>query len=181
MAATHSKRNLIAYSPHPNIRIEKMQTADLDEVLRIEALCFSMPWTLQMFETELNDPKISFPLLARWIENQEHPETAPICGYCVFWHIVDEIHIGNLAIAPDYRRKGIAAHLLEYIVQLSKEWKIRQISLEVRLTNHAAIQLYESFGFYQAAIRKQYYSNPIEDAIVMIREDNIDTSTQSDK
>lgn len=159
-----------------SIEIRRMNLDDLDDIIQIEKECFTMPWTRGMFVTEISDLKYSHPFLARWkgeyITEDGKVLQNPVCGYTVFWKIIDEIHIGNLAIAPLFRRKGLASYFLNYIINLARDWKVIQITLEVRASNQGAINLYESFGFKKIAIRKLYYNKPDEDAIVMLK-DNI--------
>jgi ribosomal-protein-alanine N-acetyltransferase len=165
----------------PRILIERMQESDLGEVLKIEQVSFSMPWTRIMFETELRETTLSYPIVARWLgeptkENispEGDPSVYPICGYSVFWHVLDEIHIGNLAVAPAYQRHGVASALIKNILNLGQQWKVVRVSLEVRQSNEAAIRLYLRFGFKEVAIRRKYYTQPIEDAIVMVKDDNV--------
>ncbi len=157
------------------IILRRMTLDDLDDILQVEKQCFTMPWTRGMFVNEISDVKYSHPILARWEGEYLSEEGAvfvnPVCGYAVFWKIIDEIHIGNLAIAPLFRRKGLASFFLEHIFKMAREWKVVHITLEVRASNQGAINLYKSFGFREIAIRKQYYLNPDEDAIVMLKDD----------
>lgn len=153
------------------ITIDRMKIEDLDEVLDIEQRCFSMPWTRMMFETEVKNKNITYPLLARWKgDGKNEKGNYPICGYVIFWKILDEIHIGNVAVPQEHRRRKIGSFLIEKIIKLAKEWNAIQITLEVRESNHAAIQLYKRYGFREIAIRRDYYSNPTEDAIVMLKD-----------
>jgi [ribosomal protein S18]-alanine N-acetyltransferase len=180
MAVTDlSDRQTQPDSPHPNLIIERMLESDLEEVLQIEQVSFSLPWTRNMFETELRETTLSYPIVARWVEvsspAEQTPEktsrSGPVCGYSVFWHVIDEIHIGNLAVSPKFRRHGIALALIQNILKLGQQWQVKRISLEVRQSNESAIQLYHRFGFKEVAIRKKYYSQPIEDALVMVKDD----------
>ena len=130
---------------------------DLDAILRIEKGCYPIPWSLQQFVQELENPVAS--LLVCEVKNE-------IVGYICYWIIVDEMQILNLATAPQYRRKGVAAQLLARAFsceQLSSAW------LEVRAANRAAIALYQRYGFKQSGIRKAYYRDG-EDAIVMVKD-----------
>lgn len=185
MAATDlSDKRTHSDSPYPNLIIERMLESDLEEVLQIEQQSFSMPWSRNMFETELRETTLSYPIVARWVESsakeenmgQPTPRSGPVCGYSVFWHVIDEIHVGNLAVSPTFRRHGVATALIQNIIKLGEQWQVKRISLEVRQSNETAIQLYHRFGFKEVAIRKKYYSQPTEDALVMMKEDEAQSS-----
>lgn len=177
-----SEKQMGSEFPNSKIIIERMQESDLNEVMDIERDSFSMPWSRQMFETELRETTLSFPLVARWneenLDNQitNSSQKKPICGYSVFWHVIDEIHIGNLAVSPRFRRMGIASSLIVNIINLGQQWRIKRITLEVRQSNTSAINLYHSYGFREIAIRRKYYTHPTEDALVMVKDDFNPTS-----
>lgn len=140
-----------------HLEISKMQLSDLAEIMQIENLCFKTPWKLNYFETELCYSD-STCLTVRL--NQE------IIGYIILRNFVDEIHIMNIAIHPDYRSKGIATKVLEYVFEnISKDMFML---LEVRLSNIAAQNLYKKMGFTNLYTRKAYYDDG-EDAIVMVK------------
>ena len=88
-----------------------------------------------------------------------------------FWHVIDEIHIGNLAVSPKFRRLGIASSLIKNIIKLGQQWQVKRITIEVRQSNENAIKLYHGFGFREVAIRRKYYTHPTEDALVMVKDD----------
>ena len=137
---------------------------DLDAVLAIEAEAFSSPWTREMYLAELENVGVSFCFLAR-------DETGRPVGFCSFWRIVDELHINNLAVVPACRRRGIGSTLLTFALQKGVALGARSATLEVRRSNEDARRLYERFGFAASGVRRAYYSNPVEDALVMWRAD----------
>ena len=143
-------------SENPNIRF--MEYKDLDEVLDLERKCFDVPWTRGMFEDELFNPNAVY--LVAEVDGK-------VCGYAGMWKIIDEGHITNLAVHPDYRGKGYGKMLIQSLISYSRENGISAITLEVRKSNIPAITLYESFGFVRAGLRKNYYPNNNEDAIIM--------------
>jgi ribosomal-protein-alanine N-acetyltransferase len=137
---------------------------DLDAVLTIEAESFSSPWTREMYLAELENVGVSFCYLAR-------DEVGQAVGFCSFWRIVDELHINNLAVLPGYRRRGIASTLLMFVLKEGIDLGARSATLEVRRSNEDARRLYERFGFAASGVRRGYYTNPVEDALVMWRAD----------
>ncbi|NLL67483.1 MAG: ribosomal protein S18-alanine N-acetyltransferase [Clostridiaceae bacterium] len=140
----------------PLIRI--MEPEDLGQVLEVETNCFTIPWTMHMFEDEL------FNLNAHYLVIEVNKK---IIGYLGFWKILDEAHITNIAIHSDYRRLGYGKALITALLSKAKELEIIAITLEVRASNLAAISLYESFGFVSSGIRRGYYSDNNEDALIM--------------
>jgi ribosomal-protein-alanine N-acetyltransferase len=138
--------------------------SDLDAVLAIEAASFTSPWTREMYEAELENTGVSFCYLAR-------DESGTPVGFCSFWRVLDELHINNLAVLPENRRRGVGTALLNFVLELGRSLGARRATLEVRRSNDAARQLYERLGFTAAGVRRAYYSNPVEDALVLWRED----------
>ncbi len=132
-----------------------MSSADLDEVLAIEHLCFTHPFSRSLFESELNQPAATI-LVAR--------ERGCLVGYIDFWQVVDEIHLINIAVHPDYQRKGIASLLFERMQEEVPQ--AQSIYLEVRISNEGAKKFYEKMGFQAIGIRKGYYPDG-EDAYVL--------------
>jgi ribosomal-protein-alanine N-acetyltransferase len=137
---------------------------DLDAVLTIEAEAFSSPWTREMYLAELENVGVSFCYLAR-------DEVGKAVGFCSFWSILDELHINNLAILPAYRRRGFASTLLIYVLKEGVRLGAQSATLEVRRSNDDARRLYERLGFAASGVRHAYYTNPVEDALVMWRSD----------
>lgn len=138
--------------------------ADLDQIMAIEVASFTSPWTREMYLAELDNIGVSFCYTAREASGE-------ILGFCSFWRVMDELHINNLAVAPEHRRRGIATALLRFVLNEAHKLGVRRATLEVRRSNEAARHLYERFGFSAAGVRRGYYSNPVEDAIVLWRED----------
>jgi len=145
-----------------DINIRNMTECDIDDVLEIEKLSFTTPWTRQAFESEIKNN-----LLSKYIVAEGE---GIILGYAGMWMIMDEIHITNVAVHPDYRGQGIGNGLIEAIINLCIERNMRAITLEVRVSNHVAKSLYKKYGFIEAGIRRGYYSDTKEDAIIMWKE-----------
>lgn len=140
-----------------------MRREDLPEVLAIESLSFSEPWTEEMFVHELSSGWIANHLVARADEG-----SGPhLVGFLCAWIVAGELHINNIAAHPGYRRRGVASQLLEEILCRAKAIGATAGYLEVRASNEAAKALYLRYGFKLVGRRRNYYDHPREDAIVM--------------
>jgi len=148
------------------IQIIPATPADLPELLRLEEACFSAPWTRKMLEAELTGNQFAHFLVAR---EAEKPATAdgPIVGSLCFWIVFEEVRLMNLAVAEEKRRRGIGAALVDSALRAGMAQTATRAVLEVRASNHAALTLYRRAGFTQVSIRPTYYSNPVEDAVLM--------------
>ena len=147
--------------------IEPLTAPDeIDAILAIEQASFTNPWTREMSLAELKNEGVSFFYLAR-------DKGRRIVGFCSFWRVLDELHINNIAVVPEYRRLGVASALLRRVLEEAARFGIRRTMLEVRQSNAPARQLYEKFGFVVAGTRSTYYTNPIEDALVLWREEQV--------
>ncbi len=141
--------------------IRRMREEDLPEVLAIERICFSNPWSRETFQGEIQNRAISFPLVVI------HREEKRIVGYVVFWQVGDEAQINNVAVHPDYRGRGYGELAMRYVLERLRENRVHFVSLEVRVSNQPAISLYRKLGFTILGVRKNYYTRPDEDAYVM--------------
>ena len=142
------------------MRIEKMTSGHLDDVYIIETECFSHPWSKQSLEEELNNETSLF-LVAK--------EENEVIGYIGMSIVIDEGYIFNVAVRKNHRNKGVATALINELVTYGKKNNFSFITLEVRESNLPAISLYSKFGFIKAGERKNYYSNPKENAILMTK------------
>ncbi|NLX61945.1 MAG: ribosomal protein S18-alanine N-acetyltransferase [Tissierellia bacterium] len=142
-----------------NVIIREMQERDLDRVMEIENKAFSPPWTREAFLLELTKN-----LLAKYIVAEVDGQ---VVGYGGIWLIIDEGHITNIAVDEKYRNKGIGSKIMEGLIQLCIDRNIVSMTLEVRKSNEAAKALYKKFGFKEYGIRKGYYQDNNEDAIIM--------------
>lgn len=146
-------------------RIEPLTgDADLDGVLRVEAESFTNPWTREMYTWELQNRSVCHIYVVRTADS-------PVAAFCAFWLVFDEIHINNVAVLPQFRAQGIGTALLQHVLIEARRLGATRATLEVRASNAAALRLYERLGFYVAATRKHYYSNPVEDALILWRDD----------
>jgi ribosomal-protein-alanine N-acetyltransferase len=143
--------------------VERMGSpADLDAILEIEVASFNNPTTREWYENELRRPDVCFLYVIR---TDDHP----VAGFCAFWKLVDQIHINNLAIRPALRHRGLGRHLLARVLEDAAAIGAPQATLEVRRSNEPARRLYEDAGFRLAGVRTSYYTNPIEDALILSR------------
>ena len=136
--------------------------ADLEAVLSVDAESFLRPWTRTMYESELANHAVT-RIFLKWAGDE-------VAGYCAAWFLPGELHINNLAIRPAYRRQGMAAGLLAHVLEAARAAGCHRATLEVRRSNHAARQLYESLGFRLAGVRHDYYAEPVEDALILWRD-----------
>jgi ribosomal-protein-alanine N-acetyltransferase len=140
---------------------------NLDELVALEEACFSVPWSRKSFEAELEGNQFSRVLM---IPHPEYGRKVQVIAYICVWMIFEEIRFLNLAVHPEFRRQGLASHLIREALRLGAEAGCCRGMLEVREANASARKLYESFNFRAYATRKSYYTNPTEDAILMILE-----------
>ena len=141
---------------------------DLDGVLDVERESFTNPWTREMYSWELQNRAVCHIYVVRTADCR-------VAGFCAFWLVFDEIHINNLAMRPHYRGLGMGTALLTHVVSAGRDLGARRATLEVRASNEAALRLYERMRFFVAGRRRNYYSNPVEDALILWRDD-IDAS-----
>jgi len=144
-----------------SVRIVPLSAEHLDQIVVIERNSFSDPWTRGMFESELDAYAHGYARGAM--------RGRDLIGYLLAVFIPDEAHIGNLAIHPAERRRGVAQMLLDELVRDGARAGVRRITLEARQSNLAARKFYYKNEFIDIAIRKNYYRSPVEDAIVMYR------------
>ncbi len=146
------------------VRVEAMTEADLPAVLAIERASFPSPWPREVFLRELRENKVAHLFVARAAEGESQ---GCVVGYICAWAIVDELHITNVAVHPEFRRQHVGQQLLQSVLARAQELRCRQAVLEVRASNAGAQRLYARFGFAPVAVRKHYYTDNNEDAIVM--------------
>lgn len=141
--------------------IVHMNESHVAQVAALEKICFTDPWSVNSVASELKNP------LSCWLVAEEDGEVA---GYVGSQTVMDESDMMNVAVHPDYRRKGIAEKLVTELVEALKKRDSRCLTLEVRASNEPARALYEKLGFVQVGLRKNYYRNPREDALILRKE-----------
>ena len=141
------------------IHILEMTTEHIKEVHKIEEDCFSIPWSEKSFYDELTKNKMAIYIVAK--------EDDEIVGYGGMWHVINEGHITNIAVKKQHRKKGIGTKIINALIEIAKEKEMIGITLEVRVSNDIAKSLYKKSGFIIEGIRKEYYDDNKEDAIVM--------------
>lgn len=158
--------------------VEPMTLADLDQVMAIEMLSFSAPWSRRAYEYEITRNKHSTMLVVRttpllqgrlrWLQHRlGMAKRGPALGYAGAWLLVDEIHLSTIAVHPQWRGRGLGELLLSTVLERGAEQGARRATLEVRVSNSAAQGLYHKYGFETVASQKRYYADNNEDAYIM--------------
>jgi [ribosomal protein S18]-alanine N-acetyltransferase len=145
-----------------NVELRRLEPSDLDAVEEIERASYPTPWSRAMFAAELEKPS-SLAIGAYHDEGE-------LVGYAIVSRYVDAWHVMNIAVVPDFRRRGIGRSLLERLFEVTASDPRRGYTLEVRVSNAEAIRLYERLGFRPRGIRRGYYTDNREDALIMWRE-----------
>ncbi len=145
-----------------SVKIVPMTADHLEELEKLERICFSRPWSRKMLAEELENQCAAF-LVA------EDSVSGRVLGYAGLMVVADEGYITNVAVFPEYRRLGIAAQILQVFVQFAAANRLAFLTLEVRPSNAAAIALYQGFGFEEVGRRKNYYDLPKEDALILTK------------
>jgi [ribosomal protein S18]-alanine N-acetyltransferase len=144
--------------------VERLKGAsDLDGVIAVDDTSFDRPWTRAMYEADLANSSVTRIYVIRTAEFH-------VAGYCSAWLLVPELHINNLAIRPECRRRGLATFLLERVLDAAIAEGATRATLEVRRSNHAARALYQGLGFRVRGVRRDYYTDPVEDGLILWRE-----------
>ena len=139
-------------------RVRPLTFADGKRVAEIERRAFLDPWPRYALETEIENPQ------ARALGIETNGE---LVGYVICWVVLDQAHIGKIAVLPEFRRQGLGDRLLTHLLEALNQQGVREIHLEVRRSSQAAQKLYKKHGFVVTGVRKNYYSKQREDALVM--------------
>jgi ribosomal-protein-alanine N-acetyltransferase len=145
-----------------DIKIIKAGTEHINDIYIIENLSFAIPWSKQALYEEIVENDKAIYLAAKL-------DGGKVIGYIGMWKILDEGHITNISVHPEFRRNGVGSALMSSLIEISREAGIMSITLEVRKSNLAARALYAKFGFKESGLRKAYYADNNEDAIIMWR------------
>lgn len=151
-------RGVDARAKFADYTIDEMKATDIEELLLLEKTAFPTPWTENMFKNELTNAYGHY-----WVLRSDNRVTA----YGGFWLVCDECHITNIAVHEDFRHMGQGKAILEYLIEMAKLHGAHDITLEVRPSNEAARNMYQDHGFLQKGLRKHYYEDNGEDAMIM--------------
>jgi len=141
-----------------SVLIRNMISNDIYQITEIEKKCFSLPWSKESYESELINEHAYYECAE---------ENGKVVGYMGMWKILDEGHITNVAVLPEYRNRGIASMLIKKMIDICICSEIKNMTLEARESNMTAINLYKKFGFFSVGKRPKYYQLPLEDAVIM--------------
>lgn len=144
--------------------IRTAEQMDIDAIVRVEDACFSTPWSIDAIKHEICENKLADFMIACDEENN-------IIGYIGIWTLLDECQINKIAVMPEKRKIGIGKTILNHVIELTRDMGVKSWYLEVRESNTAAQALYRSAGFSSVGTRKNYYINPVEDAVLMSLEE----------
>lgn len=133
---------------------------DIDAIVRVENACFSTPWSIDAIKHEICENKLADFMIAC-------DEESNIIGYIGIWTMLDECQINKIAVIPEKRKNGIGKTILNHVLEFTRDIGVKNWYLEVRESNKAAQALYRSAGFSSVGTRKNYYINPVEDAVLM--------------
>ena len=156
------------------LELRKLEMRDLNAIEEIERVSYPTPWSRSMFAGELAKPS-SLSLGAF------DPDTGALIGYLVISRYVDAWHVMNVAVTPEHRRQGVARALLDRLFEVTASDERRGYTLEVRVSNEGAIKLYEAMGFVARGVRRGYYTDNREDALIMWKDPVALDSAESDR
>lgn len=150
-----------------NIEILSLDNDHLDDVTKISALSFKTPWSRDSIEKELSN------VFSKYVVAKVDDK---IIGFGGMWLIIDEGHITNIAVHPEFREYGVGSKILEELITICKDHMAHSMTLEVRASNLPAQSLYKKYGFLEEGLRKKYYQDTGEDAILMWKRDVLKTT-----
>lgn len=154
------------------VTIRFMKKSDIEEIMLIEQCSFPAPWSAKAFLNELQNKFARYFVLL---------DQGKVVGYAGMWLFARESHVTTIAVHPNYRNQGYGRMLMNFLIEFSRGEDVDTMILEVRTSNIPAIKLYSSLGFKKIGIRKNYYLETHEDAIVMLRKFNEENCTEEDE
>ncbi len=149
----------VEYEKKQKIELQKMIFEDIEQVCEIENLSFTTPWSRESFESEISKNSLAKYIVAK--------VDGKVAAYGGMWIVLDEGHITNIAVHPDFRGRQIGENIVQALFQIAKDSKAAHVTLEVRASNEVARNLYKKLGFVDSGTRKGYYSDTGEDAVIM--------------
>ncbi|MFR6291825.1 MAG: ribosomal protein S18-alanine N-acetyltransferase [Peptococcaceae bacterium] len=160
--AIELQQNLQSSDIAKRVFVCPMELKHIAQVCLLEQLCFSSPWTERMFTEELEKNP-----LCRYLVLLDRQNPAEVVAYAGYWKVFDEGHITNVAVHPQWQGQKAGTYLMEQMMCFAKAEGVRSMTLEVRQSNQIARRLYEKLGFRAEGIRKKYYEDNQEDAVIM--------------
>lgn len=142
-----------------SITFRLMNEQDIDDVLKVEHESFSVPWSREAFYNEITKNQFAAYIVIE--------ENGQVIGYSGTWVVTDEAHVTNVAILPQYRGRKLGEAMMKKLMEIASELGAKTMTLEVRVTNEVARKLYRKLGFQDGGIRKNYYTDNQEDALIM--------------
>lgn len=142
--------------------VRAIKPEDIAQIAQIETLCFAMPWSEESIRKDVTEN-----VVARWLVVDDGE--GRVLAYAAMWFVLDEAHVCNVAVHPDYRGMGLGKLVFGALVNLAQENSMSLMELEVRRSNLVAQNLYHSFGFIDVGYRKRYYEDNKEDALLMFK------------
>ncbi len=152
----------VEYEKKQKVELQAMSFEDIEQVCEIENLSFATPWSRESFESELSKNSLARYFVAKTDEK--------VAAYGGIWIVLDEGHITNIAVHPDFRGRHIGEKIVQALLQVAKDSKAVHVTLEVRASNEVARKLYKKLGFVDSGVRKGYYADTGEDAVIMWKE-----------
>src|SRR5438105_14648651 len=160
----------MAVRARARLEIRRMRPDDLEEVMGIERAAFRHPWSPELFRRELEHDWSTILVAAEPLTSAPGKGSERIIGFLIYWLVHDEVHILNVAVEPGERRKGVARTLMMETERRAMQASASLMTLEVRRSNQAALDLYREFDYRAVGVRPNYYVDEGEDAIVMVKE-----------
>jgi ribosomal-protein-alanine N-acetyltransferase len=161
----------MAVRARPRFELRRMTVTDLDEVMELERAAFKHPWSAELFRRELDHDWSTILLALEPLTSAPGGRaTERIVGFLIYWLVHDEVHVLNVAVDPRHRRRGVARLLMTETERRAHAAAATLLTLEVRRSNTAALDLYKQFDYRAVGVRPNYYVDEGEDAIVMIKE-----------
>lgn len=142
-----------------SITFRLMKEQDIDDVLKVEHESFSVPWSREAFYNEITKNQFAAYIVIE--------ENGQVIGYSGTWVVTDEAHVTNVAILPQYRGRKLGEAMMKKLMEIASELGAKTMTLEVRVSNEVARKLYRKLGFQDGGIRKNYYTDNQEDALIM--------------
>ncbi len=160
----------MAVRARAKLEIRRMRPDDLEEVMVIERAAFRHPWSPELFRRELEHDWSTILVAVEPLTSAQGKGTERILAFLIYWLVHDEVHVLNVAVSPEHRRKGVARLLMAETEKKAHQAGAALMTLEVRRSNQAALDLYREFDYRAVGVRPNYYVDEGEDAIVMVKE-----------